>query len=117
MEASNGKEKTMEAFDAQKTRKVLKRVEKFLGILIRENLVKDAPFLGKGELENESDLADDVWEVLQMQLRNCDVGTPEEQGERCLAQFEQWRRKGEGKKLITAIMTWAQMPYEEGAGK
>lgn len=51
--------------------------------------------------------------------RNCDAGTPEEQGERCLAQFEQWRRKGDGKKLITAIMTWAQMPYkaEEGGAK
>ena len=44
--------------------------------------------------------------------RNCDVGTAEEQGERCLAEFDQWRRKGDGKKLITAIMTWAQMPYE-----
>lgn len=52
-------------------------------------------------------------------IRNCDVGTPEEQGERCLAQFEQWRRKGDGKKLITAIMAWAQMPYkaEEGGAK
>ena len=49
--------------------------------------------------------------------RNCDVGTPKEQGERCLAQFDQWRRKGDGKKLITAIMNWAQTPYEqEGAG-
>ena len=51
--------------------------------------------------------------------RNCDVGTPEEQGERCLAQFEQWRRNGDGKKLITAIMMWTQMPYtaEEGGAK
>ena len=55
----------MKAFDAEKAREVLERVHKFLGILIRENLVKDAPFLDEGELENESDLADDVWEVLQ----------------------------------------------------
>lgn len=48
--------------------------------------------------------------------RNCDVGTPEEQGERCLAQFDQWRRKGDGKKLITAIMAWAQTPYEAQEG-
>jgi hypothetical protein len=64
--------KTMKTFDTDKARKVLERVEKFLGILIRENLVKDAPFLDEGELENESDLADDVWEVLQMKPRNCD---------------------------------------------
>ena len=25
--------------------------------------------------------------------------------------------KGDGKKLITAIMMWAQMPYEEGGAK
>ena len=58
-----------------------------------------------------------IEDALSAPPRNCDVGTPEEQGERCLAQFEQWRRKGDGKKLITAIMTWAQMPYtaEEGA--
>lgn len=52
-------------------------------------------------------------------IRNCDVGTPEEQGERCLAQFNEWRNEWRRKKLITAIMTWAQMPYkaEEGATK
>lgn len=57
--------------------------------------------------------------ALSAPARQCDVGTPEEQGERCLAQFEQWRRKGDGKKLITAIMMWAQMPYtaEEGGAK
>ena len=72
---------------------------------------------------------DDVWpsewhhalEAVERALsappRNCDVGTAEEQGERCMAQFDQWRRKGDGKKLITAIMAWAQTPYEEGAGK
>ena len=48
--------------------------------------------------------------------RNCDVGTAEGQGERCLEQINQWRRKGEGKKLITAIMEWAQMPYEQEGG-
>lgn len=53
-----------------------------------------------------------IEEALSAPPRNCDVGTMEEQGERCLAQFEQWRRNGDGKKLITAIMTWAQMPYE-----
>jgi len=69
----------MKAFDAQKACEVLERVHKFLGILIRESLVKDASFLDEGELENESDLADDVWEVLQTKPRNCDVGTAEEQ--------------------------------------
>ena len=62
----------VKVFDAAKARKVLERVHNFLGILIRENLVKEAPFLKEGELENESDLADDVWEVLQGVPRNCD---------------------------------------------
>lgn len=48
--------------------------------------------------------------------RQCDVGTPDEQGERCMAQFDQWRRKGDGKKLITAIMACAQTPYEAKEG-
>ena len=122
----------MEAFDVQKTRKVLERVEKFLGILIRENLVKDAPFLDEGELENESDLADDVWEVLQTQLRQCDVGTAEEQIKRwvkfCQEHHEYWKPS----KSLTAIQRcncpcyegngcnyfiWAQMPYEEGGAE
>ncbi len=56
---------------------------------------------------------------LAIPLRNCDVGTAEEQGERCLAQFDQWRRKGDNRKLITAIMEWAQMPCgaKEGGAK
>lgn len=60
-----------------------------------------------------------IEEALSAPPRNCDVGTAEEQGERCLAEFDQWRRKGDGKKLITAIMTWAQMPYtaEEGGAE
>ena len=57
--------------------------------------------------------------ALAAPARQCDVGTPDEQGERCLAQFNEWRRKSDGKKLITAIMAWAQTPYaaEEGAGE
>ena len=62
----------VKVFDASEARKVLERVHNYLGILIRESLVKDAPFLKEGELENESDLADDVWEVLQGVPRNCD---------------------------------------------
>jgi hypothetical protein len=48
-------------------------------------------------------------------LRNCDVGTAEEQGKRLLAQFDQWKRKNEGKQVIVALMEWAQSPYEKGA--
>lgn len=69
----------VKVFDALNARKVLERVHNFLGVLIRENLVKDAPFLKEGEIENESDLADDVWEVLQGVPRNCDAGTVDEQ--------------------------------------
>lgn len=54
--------------------------------------------------------------ALSEPARQCDVGTAEEQGERCMAQFDQWRCKGDGKKLITAIMDWAQTPYEAQEG-
>ena len=116
----------VKVFDALKARKVLERVNKFLGVLIRENLVKDAPFLNDGELENESDLADDVCEVLLGVPRNCDVGTAEEQLDRygmfcqnkcqvCENRFSchicgEWYR-------MKCMMEWAQMPYEEGGEK
>ena len=89
----------VKVFDALKAREVLERVNKFLGVLIRENLVKDAPFLKEGELENESDLADDVWEVLQGVPRNCD--RPE-----CAttkAAQDVWRKEDGGK---TAYYEW-----------
>ena len=68
--------------DMKRARAVLERVNKFLGILIREQLVKEAPFLDEGELEDESSLADDVWEVLNSAPRQCDVGSAEEQMKR-----------------------------------
>lgn len=58
-------EGTKNVLDLQQARAVLDRVHNFLGICIRESLIKDAPFLKDGELEEASDLADDVWEVLQ----------------------------------------------------
>ena len=107
----------VKVFDASKARKVLERVHNFLGILIRENLVKDAPFLKEGELENESDLADDVWEVLHGVPRNCDVGTADEQTNSYLdfcnrhtCQSCPARLKGE----TDCGFIWSQMPYEEG---
>lgn len=118
----------MKVFDALKARKVLERVNKFLGILIRENLVKDAPFLEEGYLENESDLADDVWDVLQMIPRNCDVGSAEEQQNRFrefCRHYESRRECGLGQREAKCpafqggnnpdcSLWWAQMPYEEG---
>ena len=63
------------------------------------------------------EVAFNVNAALSAPRRNCDVGTAEEQGERCLAQFDQWRREGDGRKLITAIMAWVQMPYNEEGGE
>lgn len=114
----------VKVFDALKARKVLERVNKFLGVLIRENLVKDAPFLKEGELEDESDLADDVWEVLQGVPRNCDVGTDEEQSRRyeelCDRHTCGSRCSLSGCPMYEhdcSPFAWEQMPYEEGAGK
>ena len=102
----------IKVFDAMKARKVLERVNRFLGVLIRENLVKDAPFLKDGELENESDLADDVWEVLQGVPRNCDIGTPDEH----LVGHRKWCWEHDCKPTDSCklcVARWAQMPYEE----
>lgn len=49
--------------------------------------------------------------------RNCDFGTAGEQAERCLAQFDQWRRKGDNRTLMAAIMEWTQAPYEGEAAR
>ena len=114
----------VKVFDALKARKVLERVHNYLGILIRENLVKDAPFLKDGELENESDLADDVWEVLQGVPRNCDVGTDEEQSRR-YEELCDSHTCGSMCSLTGCPMyeydcspfAWGQMPYEEAKGE
>ena len=113
----------VKVFDVLKAREVLERVNKFLGVLIRENLVKDAPFLKEGELEHESDLADDVWEVLQGVPRNCDVGTAEEQYARI---WEFCRRHKDGLRCVNCpvngvlpkncALIWAQMPYDREEG-
>ena len=114
----------VKVFDALKAREVLERVNKFLGVLIRESLVKDAPFLKEEELENESDLADDVWEVLQGVPRNCDVGIAEEQYARVRA-FCKRHKVGlrcvdcpvNGVLPKNCALIWSQMPYEEGGAK
>ena len=109
----------VKVFDALKARKVLERVHDFLGVLIRENLVKDAPFLKEGEIENESDLDDDVWEVLQGVPRNCDVGTAEEH----TARHDKWCGLCHNvdicrlKSCRVCFSEWSQMPYREGGAK
>ena len=47
---------------------VLHKVHDFLGILIRENLIKEAPFLDEEPMLMVSDLADDLYEVIQKGL-------------------------------------------------
>ena len=102
----------VKVFEVLKARKVLERVNKFL---IRENLVKDAPFLKDGELENESDLADDVWEVLQGVPRNCDVGSSVDQ----VVRHKNWCTRN--CDFLTSCRAcyarWALMPYEKGGAK
>ena len=47
---------------------VLNKVHDFLGILIRENLIKEAPYLDEEPMLMVSDLADDLWEVIHKKL-------------------------------------------------
>ena len=105
----------VKVFDALKARKVLELMHNYLRILIRENLVKDAPFLKEGEFENEGDLADDVLEVLQGVPRNCDIGNALEQ----VSRHRIWC-KGGGDCAVSCKMCfakWSQMPYEKGGEK
>lgn len=99
-----------------KMREALVQCELFLGNVSRHG----HPTLNPGDKCTACDGVDKlrgmVVQALSKPPRQCDVGTPEEQGERCLAQFEQWRRKSDGKKLITAIMAWAQTPYKAQEG-
>lgn len=56
-----------------KMREVLDRVHHYLGRLIRDDLVEDAP--------EASDMADEVWDALNEPPRNCDkpeFSTPEQ---------------------------------------
>ena len=117
----------VKVFDALKARKVLERVNKFLGILIRESLVKDAQFLKDGEIENERDLAYDVYEVLQGVPRNCDVGTADEQRDRLESFCERHFRYSADNHCSECpayngysrpcAYRFLQMPYEEDAKK
>jgi Lar family restriction alleviation protein len=50
---------------------VLNKVHDFLGILIRENLIKEAPYLDEEPMLKVSDLADDLWEVIHKGPKPC----------------------------------------------
>jgi hypothetical protein len=96
-----------------KIRKALERLREWGLMDLNENaFIADSSGNYMKLIKGIIEIANDA---LSAPLRNCDVGTAEEQGERCLAQFDKWRQNGEGKKLIVAIMEWSQMPYEKGA--
>ena len=105
--------------NAAKLREALDRVHHYLGRLIRDDLVEDAP--------EASDMADEVWDALNEPPRNCDVGTPEEQAER----FKEFCLPRVGRCSETSTcpahhqvnqfgiqycqLRWAQLPYEAPA--
>lgn len=112
----------MEENDNSKAREVLNRVHAFLSNLCRDARCDDHC----SECLDASDLADDVYDLLHIPPRNCDVGTAEEQLDRwglfcqnkrpfcehrhaCHICGERYRMK--------CMMEWAQMPYTEGGAK
>ena len=99
----------MEANNYCKTREVLTRVHEFLSNLCRDDRC-DAHC---SECIGASDLADDVWEVLQMKPRNCDVGTVDEQTGR----FVDFSCLTSHREVVRCATNWEQMPYEEGGSK
>lgn len=87
----------------------------------REALESAYRLLSNIDFDEDSDLDDmaapvvqKIGQALAEPIRNCDVGTAEEQGTRLLADFETWRENANGKRLVDAIMAWTQMPYEKG---
>lgn len=108
----------METNKCDDVRELLNRVHIFLSNLCRDALCDEHC----SECIGASDIADDVYDLLHSPRRNCDVGTPEEQGER----HEDYCEKQDMSCLDddnlncrTCFAKWAQMPYEghEGAGK
>lgn len=99
----------------------LKRVHDFLGILVRESLVKEAPFLEDDPVCMASDLADDVHDAITtFRPRNCDVGTAEEQDKR-FDDFCSNHKHSDGCKACKAYLprnvpcavNWMLLPYAE----
>lgn len=100
---------------------VLNRVHDFLGVLIRENLIKDAPFLEEEPMLQVSDLADDVYDAIHnFPLRNCDVGTPSERTARYVAFCDSHANCADcpcNKIGGDCGFSWGDMPYEEGGAE
>lgn len=73
---------------------------------------------------HHEDLADKIVEIanaaLATPLRNCEVGTAEEQGERLFKFCTNTFKRGEcplSMDCDECVLAWAQMPYEEGGEK
>lgn len=101
--------------DAAKLREALERIAHYTDN--RDGM--DDPYCADGHI-----LADIAKEALKEPIRNCDVGTAEEQSRR----FEEYcesevckrnRCKSQAKALCIerCALAWAQMPYEEGGNK
>ena len=99
----------------EKTRNVLKRCHAFLGVLCRDGKCDDHC----SECLGASDLADDVFDVLALPPRNCDVGTPKEQS----ARYEKFCFNHRSRERCcqdcpllhepSCELAWAQMTYVE----
>lgn len=94
----------------EKDMAVLKRVHDFLGVLIREDLIKYSPVLDEEPALMVSDLADDLHDVIKTPPRNCDVGDAYEQEER----FALWRKHEGCDSYPEIVLRWSQKPYKEG---
>lgn len=67
-------------------------------------------------LDGVAEVVHEIDSALDKPPRNCDIGTPDEQGVRCLATMRHWRKAYQGDALITAIMKWLQDPYKDEGG-
>lgn len=117
----------MEANKYDNVLELLNRVHTFLSKLCRDARCDDHC----SECIEASDLADDVYDLLHIPRRNCDVGTAEEQADRfgklCGKHYNEEEQCNEKCPLASLPIThgfprcqayWAQTPYaEEGGAK
>lgn len=88
---------------SSKLREALEKVKERVGYFYTKH------YIG---FERYNELFDICSEALAEPLRNCDVGTPEEQKKRLLQEVDNGKVKLEG-TITEIIFKWSQMPYKK----
>jgi hypothetical protein len=107
----------METANVRKSRKIAQMIRRLIGDIRKETTI--SVDIAKDAFDMIDDLAK---ELLIMPLRNCDVGTAEEQEERYLKLKREYVDRlatcpAEGQSFFPDSIYWAQMPYDGGGAE